>query len=160
MNIAFPQSSPLLTKGNLSVTSSGEDVFLNLGNQKLPMHYEHAMDISRWVRIEAGRIKSNLGLERTTRSLGILHDASAKPKRLAPRPRGPSIHIKRATYSWDRRDVYPNGRLVCIKVGPHVLSLPFRTALKVSQWIRVRAKEARNTAGDTRHWSEIGKVEA
>lgn len=121
------------------------------------MHYEHAFDVSRWMRVEAGAIKQALGYGKTSRSLGVWHDADAKPKRLAPRARGPSIHVKPKPYQWDRQDVSTTGNRVRIKVGPHSIAISFNQALTLSQWIRVRAKEARNNAGDTRHWSKIGK---
>jgi hypothetical protein len=36
----------------------------------------------------------------------------------------------------------------------------YEDALKVSQWLRVRAKEAKKRAGDvSRHWSVVGTLE-
>lgn len=153
----FQQASPLLTKQNVRVEADGENVFWWIGNTPIVMHYEHAFDVSRWMRAEAGAIKQAMGYGKTSRSLGVMHDAEAKPKRLAPRQRGPAIHVKPKPYQWDRRDVSTVGNRVSVKIGTHAAAVHFREALTLSQWIRVRAKQARNTVGDTRHWSEIGK---
>lgn len=153
----FPQASPLL-KRSLEVTSKGENVILTIGNVDLPMHYEHAFDLSAWIREEAAFIKSGTGLGRVTRSLGMLHDDSAKAKPLPHQP-GTAIHVKPKLREYRRSDVSSQGRMVLVLIGTNTVSLHFQDALKIAQWLRVRAKEARNTAGDTRHWSEIGSVD-
>lgn len=155
----FPQSAPLLKRG-LEVFAKGEIVTLRIGNVDLPMHYEHALDISRWVRIEARDAKSLTGRSRTMRSLGVMHDADAKPLEPLPYQAGTAIHSNPKLRAWRREDVTTQGRLVLIKIGATTISLHFENALQVAQWIRVRAKEAMRTAGDTgRHWSVIGTLE-
>jgi hypothetical protein len=47
--------------------------------------------------------------------------------------------------------------MVVLKIGNAEMSMPYEQALKLSQWLRVRAKQAKKFAGDTsRHWSVIG----
>ena len=42
----------------------------------------------------------------------------------------------------------------------HQLTMPYETALQLSQWMRVRAKECKRIAGDmSRHWSAVGVLE-
>jgi hypothetical protein len=150
-----PQASPLLTKQALAVSSKGENVLLQIGNTELAMHYEHALSLSRWMRQEAQWIKRGRGRGKATRTLGVMQDADAKP--LKPLPYlGAAIHVKPKLHSYRREDVSTQGRLVSVKVGASTFSLHYENALKVAQWLRVRAKESRNTAGDVRHWSEIG----
>lgn len=49
--------------------------------------------------------------------------------------------------------------LVVIKFGNTEVKLPYATAFLLSQWIRVRAKEAKAFAGDlSHHWSVIGTL--
>lgn len=49
--------------------------------------------------------------------------------------------------------------LVVINLGNVTVKLPYETALLLSQWIRVRAKEAKRFVGDTsRHWSLVGTL--
>lgn len=49
------------------------------------------------------------------------------------------------------------GELVVIKLGNVTLKLGYEDGLKLSQWIRVRSKQAKARAGDvSRHWSAIG----
>jgi hypothetical protein len=155
----FPQQSPLLTKQGVEVSSKGENVILRIGNVDLPMHYEHALDVSRWIREEGQVAKSLTGRRRTMRSLGILEDAAAKPSALPPPAPGVAIHVKPKLQDYRREDVRLEGRLVAIKIGRHTMRIHFESALKIAQWLRLRAKEARNRAGDTRHWSAIGAAD-
>lgn len=144
-----------MLKQSIEVSSKGELVDLCVGNVHLPMHYEHAFDMSRWIREEAALCKRATGKRRTTRSLGTLHDARKSPP--LPYDRGVAIHVKEKKQAWRREDVTAQGHLVLIKIGATTISLHFESALKIAQWIRLRAKEAKNRAGDTRHWSKIGE---
>ena len=50
--------------------------------------------------------------------------------------------------------------LVAFTAGNSTLTMDYETALQVSQWLRVRAKEAKRKAGDTsRKWSIVGVFE-
>lgn len=58
-----------------------------------------------------------------------------------------------------RLAVASEGDLVVMTLGNVEVKLPYETALQLSQWLRVRAKEAKRRAGDTsRHWSVIGTL--
>lgn len=49
------------------------------------------------------------------------------------------------------------GELVKLHVGNSTLTMDYETALQMSQWLRVRGKEAKRNAGDrSRHWSAVG----
>lgn len=49
--------------------------------------------------------------------------------------------------------------MVVMRLGNVEVKLPYETAFQLSQWLRVRAKEAKRFAGDTsRHWSVIGVI--
>lgn len=57
----------------------------------------------------------------------------------------------------ERIVVSSDGDLVVLKVGNVDMRFHYETALLLSQWLRVRAKEAKRRAGDvSRHWSAIG----
>ena len=59
----------------------------------------------------------------------------------------------------ERIAVTSEGELVVMTLGNVEVKLPYATALLLSQWLRVRAKEAKRRAGDTsRHWSTIGTL--
>lgn len=59
----------------------------------------------------------------------------------------------------ERISVESEGDLVKINLGNVEVKVHYETALLLSQWIRVRAKEAKRTAGDvSRHWSVIGTL--
>lgn len=48
------------------------------------------------------------------------------------------------------------GELVRMSIGNADIDMPYETALQLSQWLRVRAKQAKRLAGDqSRHWSAI-----
>lgn len=62
--------------------------------------------------------------------------------------------------SKQRISVNTEGELVTLTVGNTTLKMPYETALQLSQWLRVRGKEAKRLAGDmSRHWSAIGIIE-
>jgi hydrogenase maturation factor len=55
--------------------------------------------------------------------------------------------------------VESDGDFVVIHLGNVTAKIPYETALLLSQWIRMRAKEAKRRAGDnSRHWSAIGTL--
>ncbi len=147
----FGSSSPLLKQG-VEVSAKGDLVTLRIGNVDIPMPYEHALDLSRWIRLEARFAKAGTSRARTVRSLGILEDLRTKPLPYTP---GVAIHVKEKLQTWHREDVEAIGRLVKIKIGPHTIQLHFESALRIAQWLRVRAKEAQRTVGDSRHWSTL-----
>lgn len=56
--------------------------------------------------------------------------------------------------------VSSEGELVALKIGSSVMKMNYEDALKLSQWLRIRAKEAKKRAGDmSRHWSAIGTLD-
>ncbi len=58
-----------------------------------------------------------------------------------------------------RLAVAAEGELVVMHLGNVEVKLPYETALLLSQWLRVRAKQAKRFAGDTsRHWSAVGVI--
>lgn len=58
-------------------------------------------------------------------------------------------------------EVTTDGELVAIQIGSDVLKLHYEDALKLSQWIRLRAKQAKSKCGDvSRHWSAIAFLDA
>lgn len=60
-----------------------------------------------------------------------------------------------------RIDVRTEGELVVFQVGNAELRMHYETALQVSTWMRIRAKEAKRLAGDTsRHWTVVGNLTA
>jgi len=57
----------------------------------------------------------------------------------------------------ERIAVSSENDLVVIQFGNVGVKVPYETAFLLSQWIRVRAKEAKSFAGDTKHhWSLAG----
>lgn len=59
----------------------------------------------------------------------------------------------------ERIAVSSEGDLVVMQLGNVEVRLPYETALQLSQWLRVRAKESKRRAGDaSRHWSLIGTL--
>jgi hypothetical protein len=52
------------------------------------------------------------------------------------------------------------GELVRMTIGNVHIDMPYETAIQLSQWLRVRGKEAKRTAGDmSRHWSAVAIIE-
>ena len=62
--------------------------------------------------------------------------------------------------SRQRISVEARGDMVRLTVGNSHLDMPYETAIQLSQWLRVRGKEAKRAAGDmSRHWSAIAVLE-
>lgn len=62
--------------------------------------------------------------------------------------------------SKQRIAVGTEGEMVKLTIGNADIKMPYETALQLSQWLRVRGKQAKRTAGDmSRHWSAIGLIE-
>jgi len=58
--------------------------------------------------------------------------------------------------SRQRISVSSEGELVKLAIGSSEIKMPYETAIQLSQWLRVRGKEAKRFAGDSsRHWSAI-----
>lgn len=62
--------------------------------------------------------------------------------------------------SRQRIAVRAEGERVVLTIGNSDITMPYEAALQLSQWLRVRGKEAKRTAGDvSRHWSAVGILE-
>lgn len=62
--------------------------------------------------------------------------------------------------SKQRIAVAAEGEMVKLTIGNADIKMQYETALQLSQWLRVRGKEAKRNAGDmSRHWSAIGMIE-
>jgi hypothetical protein len=68
--------------------------------------------------------------------------------------------IKQSLLTPQHLSVSTEGEIVVISIGNSDLRMHYGDALKVSQWIRVRAKEAKHRCGDvSRHWSALASLE-
>lgn len=62
--------------------------------------------------------------------------------------------------SRQRMSVEARGDLVRLTIGNAEIDMPYETAIQLSQWLRVRGKEAKRSAGDmSRHWSAIALID-
>ena len=69
----------------------------------------------------------------------------------------PFVHSHANLLRRERIAVDVEGDLVTMRLGNVEVKLPYETALTLSQWLRVRGKQAKRAAGDTsRHWSVVG----
>lgn len=72
----------------------------------------------------------------------------------------PNTIIKPAVAKMTKLAVASEGENVVLTIGNSQIRFHYETALKLSQWLRIRAKEAKRKAGDnSRHWSAIGNIE-
>lgn len=62
--------------------------------------------------------------------------------------------------SRQRISVEIEGELVKLIIGNATIRMPYETALQLSQFLRVRGKQAKKLAGDnSRHWSAVGYLD-
>lgn len=72
----------------------------------------------------------------------------------------PAIHMKPPLLIKQNVTVESVGENVEVRIGNSTLTLHYESALLISQWIRMRAKESKRRAGDmSRHWSAIAVLE-
>lgn len=58
-----------------------------------------------------------------------------------------------------RMAVRAENDMVVLTIGNTDIKMSYETALQLSQWLRVRGKEAKRFAGDvSRHWSVLGTL--
>lgn len=68
--------------------------------------------------------------------------------------------VNSSLLSRQRISVDIEGELVKLSVGNVDIRMPYETALQLSQFLRVRGKQAKKMAGDSsRHWSAVGFLE-
>lgn len=59
-----------------------------------------------------------------------------------------------------RVEVAAEGEQVALTIGNSTLRMSYEAALQLSQWLRVRGKEAKRNAGDvSRHWSALAVLD-
>src|SRR5262245_15769161 len=72
----------------------------------------------------------------------------------------PSVHTKPSLLEPKRIAVDIEGELVVVTIGNSHLRMHYEDALKISQWLRVRAKEAKRLCGDfSKNWSALGTLD-
>ena len=71
----------------------------------------------------------------------------------------PNVIVKPPVLSPHRVEVKQETEYVVVSIGNSDIRMHYTDALKLSQWIRIRAKQAKKFVGDTsRHWSAIGII--
>ena len=69
------------------------------------------------------------------------------------------VRLNKSLLRRERVAVASEGDLVVLTFGNVEIKLEYETALLLSQWIRMRAKEAKRFAGDgSTHWSIVGTL--
>lgn len=146
----------MLTQQMVQVQSLGEDVQLEMGNCQWRMHYEAALSLSTAMRKSAKVAKIAAGdMSRTIGVTGTLHDAEKGINHGQPHTPNGVRKVKDMTTA-NKMHVKTEGTLVLVKLGATEVKMPYQAAFTISQWIRLRAKESKQRAGDlNRHWSAI-----
>jgi hypothetical protein len=141
----------ILTQQKVEVDCIGELVVLSVGNVERSMEFHTAIRVAAEMREAARLIKRQCNDQsRRYRTAGSLHDASA--------PRLPVSKFNRTLPERVKDkdiDAGTDGFQVVLRVQNTYMAMPYDAALTISQWIRVRGKEARNHAGEAAHWSQF-----
>jgi len=146
----------LLRPGVIAVEARGELVLLRIGDFRASLEFSTALELSVALKAEARAAKRSAGDDSHRYStMGALHDAAAekaRPSRFAAKlPERLAAKALRVTQE---------GALVALTINRTTARMPYQAALQLSQWLRVRGKEARNAAGESAHWSQIVTGEA
>lgn len=148
--------SALLREQRVELACKGELVVLKMGNVELSIEFPLALQIATVMKHEARMAKLYAGIQwRTTTALGTLHDAAAeKPKRKR------FMEVLPERLNAKDVDIRAQGQMVMVRFGHIKAGLPFAAAETISQWIRLRGKEAKRNAGELAHWSSIARATA
>lgn len=149
--------APLLVE----VKSIGEDVIIAIGTWNRSLHFETAVLLASWLDECARDAKEWSGnRHHWLRGVGTLHDASDHRWINAGQPFTPGkvYPVNRDLLKKADISVRQVGGTVELTAGTAMATIPYEAALRIAQWIRLRAKESQTRAGDvTRHWSQITK---
>lgn len=140
------------------VESVGERVLLAIGNWQRSLHFETAVLLAAWMNECARDAKHWAGnRKRGLRAVGTLHDASDAKWLDAGQPFDPNrlFPVNRDVLKAEQISVRQAGGTVVLKFIQDEAAMPYAAALQISQWIRLKAKESQQRAGDKRHWGKI-----
>ncbi len=143
--------SDLLTRHQIAVGCQDEFVILQVSGSVWRLHFPFALQISAAMKHEARVAKRATGLHlRLETALGTLHNATPekqKPKRFMQT-------LPKILKAYEAA-VEARGTSVFVKLGPCELGLPWEVCFILSQWIRLKGKEAKRNAGEMAHWSKV-----
>lgn len=141
----------LLQSSHLAVSTAGELVLLSVRDLSVSLEFQPALELACAMRMEAAVAKRIAGDDTSRKTMfGVLSNGTPE--------RAPQSRFRRALPErLAARDLKVRhvGQTVEVHFGRQVLTLGYKDAIRVAQWIRVRAKEARNAARERAHWSEL-----
>ena len=149
--------SQLLTQHHVAVASIGEHVEITIGNWVRSMHYETALLFCSWMVTRATEAKSWAGdVSGGFSMMATLHDGTKGPD--ADQPFTP-LGVRRVARDVIRKEalaVEQERDMVVARFGRSTVTIPYKEAFTIAQWIRLRAKESKRRAGDlARPWGDI-----
>lgn len=148
--------SDLLQKTGVSVTCRGELVILFFGSHGYSIEFPLALQIAAALHHEARMARLTAGMQiGGYRCLGTLTDANAaKPKRKRFMEKLPELlrckHV----------GVKAEGSMVAFRVGTATRRMEYDSARTIAQWLRVKGREAKQNAGESRAWRDIANLKA
>lgn len=72
----------------------------------------------------------------------------------------PNLITRPAVLRPERVEIGTENDLVTLTVGNSTVKFHYEDALKISQWLRMRAKQAKRSVGDvSRHWSALAVLD-
>lgn len=144
-------STNLLQRTVCAVVCRGELVAAQFGNITFTLEFQTALELACALKLAARQAKIIAGDRgKWYRTLGTLTDLNAvkvKPSRF-----GRSLPERLALKDLAVRH---EGQIVYLRIGRTELGIPYQAAATIAQWFRLRAKEARNAAGEGAHWSKL-----
>ena len=144
--------APLLVE----VKSVGEDVTLAIGTWTKRLHFETAVLLATWLDECAREAKEWANVKRRLRGVGTMHDASDHKWLDRGQPFTLTVRLDRTLLKAHDIHVTSEGGTVVLIAGTTQAAMPHEAAIRISQFIRLKARESQMRAGDTtRHWSKI-----
>jgi hypothetical protein len=142
----------MLQKQHVAVNAFNTLVIVRLGGEAFSFEFDQALQIAAEMKYQARVAKLSTGNhERGIYCLGVLSDAEAKVRRPFKMIRVPQLLLAKAIR------LGTEGALVTLTVKGRTAKLDWASARELSQWIRIRGKEAKRNAGEAGHWSKFIK---
>lgn len=143
----------ILSSHAVRVSDVGETVVVEFGDFSRTLDFVTALELAALIKRGARYARASAGDEGVRRNVAaVLHDAAAAKRK------GPHQALPERLLLKEIR-VLARGQVVSVHLGRAEIGLPYVAAGKISQWIRIHAKLARNSAGEKAHWSQLVRPE-
>lgn len=139
----------------VEVSTAGELVVFEIGDQAFTLEFETALRVAGQMLLTSQAARRAAGVHGTNLRVGGLLSDDAEPStyKQGRFEKLPPLVAK------NQASCIPFGRGVRLKLGSSSMDMGWEAGLTISQWLRIRGKQARNNSGEKANWSKIAGME-